>query len=175
MYWLHTLSIHTFLSAVLSWLLKCKFLHHRLKVVTAMFKFHPRWGTHKLIWDKGFTSCEREQEKGRKWCIFSYMMSNPTAEEMQCRALRFSGFTDVVGEYDTGLPVAEFHSQLSASLHSHPCTHTLSSQSLHRHQLRPSVCTLCHSHLTTDNWCHPVRKHSHQCVCQGLTLVALYQ
>lgn len=73
----------------------------------------------------------------------------------------FHRSTDLLGEHDRGLLVAEFHSLLSASLRSHPCTRILLIRRLHRHRLGPSVCTPCHCHLTTDNWCHSVKKYQH--------------
>lgn len=147
----HTLCIPTFLPAVLSCLFKCKFLHHRLKAVTAMSEFHPCGGTRHLIWDKWFTACERESRRKAE----NHEWQKPSSwrdavSHAQIFQLDWTN-TDLVGEDDTGLPVAEFHSQLSASLRLRPCTHTLRSQSRHRRRLRPSVCTLCHCHLTTDN------------------------
>ena len=97
---------------------------------------------------------EREQEEGRKW--FHTLWVTETQQLKRCNVEQI--FTDLVGEHDTGLLVTEFRSQLSASLRSRPCTHTLPSQSRPRRRLRPSACTLCHCHLTTDNWCHAVRK-----------------
>lgn len=155
--------ISTFLPAVLSWLLKCKLLHHRLKVVTAMSEFHPCGGTRHLVWDEGFVAWERE--RGQK---AEDAFTHDEGQKLSSwRGVVSSEHTDLVGGHDTGLLVAEFHSQLSASLRSHPCTHTLPWQS--RHRPRPSACTPCHCHLTTGNWCHSVGKWPEcrwrSCIC----------
>lgn len=74
--------------------------------------------------------------------------------------------TDLVADHDRGLPVTASHSLLSASLRWRPCTHTLRSQCLRHRRPRPSVCTPCHCHLTSDNWCRSAKKHRHQRVTE---------
>lgn len=70
--------IPTFELAVLSWLFKCQFVNHRLKVIAALSKFHPRGGTRHFRWGKRFTACKTKQdtEMTETGCVFSPIINN---------------------------------------------------------------------------------------------------